>query len=86
MSPDDDIESDSSEIAGSDDSYFPTKEFYLKSGDQMAELFEGYEDCITNTLEIADKCDFRFSARKTAPGVYARKWSGALRIFKRLVL
>lgn len=64
MSPDDDIESDSSEIAGSDDSYFPTKEFYLKSGDQMAELFEGYEDCITNTLEIADKCDFRFSARK----------------------
>lgn len=69
MSPDDDIESDSSEIAGSDDSYFPTKEFYLKSGDQMAELFEGYEDCITNTLEIADKCDFRFFRKeKLLPG------------------
>ena len=60
MSPDDEIEGGVSEIASSDDSYFPTKEFYLKSGDQMAELFKGYEGAITNTLEIADKCDFRF--------------------------
>lgn len=60
MSPDDDIEGGVSEIAQSDDSYFPTKEFYLKSGDQMAELFKGYEGAIANTLEIADKCDFRF--------------------------
>ncbi|MCH5163944.1 MAG: DNA polymerase III subunit alpha [Clostridiales bacterium] len=60
MSPDEDIEGGGSELAGSDDAYFPTKEFYLKSGDQMAELFNGYEGAITNTLEIADKCDFRF--------------------------
>ncbi len=61
MSPDeDDMQGSASELASGDYAYFPTKEFYLKSGDQMAELFKGYEGAVTNTLEIADKCDFRF--------------------------
>lgn len=69
MSPDDDIEGGISELASSDDAYFPTKEFYLKSGDEMAELFKGYEGAITNTLEIASKCDFRFFRKeKLLPG------------------
>ncbi len=61
MSPDDDIKGDGKDLAESgDDAYFPTKEFYIKSGEQMAELFKGYEGAIENSLEIADKCDFRF--------------------------
>ncbi|MCL2821815.1 MAG: DNA polymerase III subunit alpha [Firmicutes bacterium] len=40
--------------------YFPTDEFYLKSGDQMAALFEGYEGAITNSMEIANKCTCDF--------------------------
>ena len=40
----------------SDDGYFPTKEFYMKSGDEMAALFPSYPDSIENTVEVADKC------------------------------
>lgn len=39
-----------------DDSYFPTEEFYLKSYDEMAEVFPSLTHALTNTLEIADKC------------------------------
>ena len=35
---------------------FGSREFYLKSGDEMAELFKGYPDSVANTLEIAQKC------------------------------
>ena len=36
---------------------FSTQEFYLKTYDEMAQLFVGHEDALLNTLEIADKCD-----------------------------
>jgi len=44
--------------------YFPTDEFYLKSGDEMARLFEGYEGAVVNSLEIADKCSCDFFVKK----------------------
>lgn len=43
-----------------DDGYFPTKEFYMKSGDEMARLFPSFPDAITNTLQIAEKCSCNF--------------------------
>ncbi len=36
---------------------FETEEFYLKSGDEMFELFKDVPDAISNTLEIVEKCD-----------------------------
>jgi len=35
---------------------FGSQEFYLKSGEEMLELFPNYPDAIANTLEIAQKC------------------------------
>ncbi len=39
---------------------FPTQEFYLKSGDEMAELFKYAPEAITNTLKIAELCNLEF--------------------------
>ncbi len=39
---------------------FDTDEFYLKSGDEMAALFAGYEGAIDNTIKIADACNYDF--------------------------
>ncbi len=36
---------------------FSTQEFYYKTYDEMKKLFEGHEEALANTLEIADKCD-----------------------------
>ncbi len=36
---------------------FETEEFYLKSGDEMFELFKDVPDAIDNTLEIVAKCN-----------------------------
>jgi len=36
---------------------FSGSEFYLKSGDEMAELFSWCPEAIDNTLEIAEKCN-----------------------------
>lgn len=44
---------------------FPTKEFYLKSPDEMYTLFKGREDALENTAIIADKCNFDFDFTKT---------------------
>lgn len=41
---------------------FENDEFYLKTGDEMAELFP--DEAIKNTLEIADKCNFDFDFGK----------------------
>ena len=38
--------------------HFDTEEFYMKSPDEMAELFSDYPDAIANTVELADRCDF----------------------------
>ena len=43
---------------------FPTKEFYLKTGDEMAELFP--EEAVKNTVKVAEMCnlDFEFGNTK----------------------
>ncbi|MBR5942006.1 MAG: DNA polymerase III subunit alpha, partial [Clostridia bacterium] len=35
---------------------FPTEEFYLKSGDEMAERFSAFEGAVENTVRIAERC------------------------------
>ncbi len=37
---------------------FQTQEFYMKSGDEMAELFSNYPEAIENTVKIAERCKF----------------------------
>src|SRR5207253_2886524 len=37
---------------------FPNGERYLKSPAQMAELFAGYPQALTHTIELADRCSF----------------------------
>lgn len=39
---------------------FETEEFYLKSADEMAELFAGHEEAIKNTSAIAERCNVEF--------------------------
>jgi DNA polymerase-3 subunit alpha len=38
---------------------YPAREFYLKTAEQMAELFPEHPDALLTTLEIAEKCDFK---------------------------
>ncbi len=40
---------------------FPTDEFYFKSADEMALLFDNEHHELSNTLEISEKCTFKFS-------------------------
>ncbi len=44
---------------------FETDEFYLKSTQQMQELFGSYENAVENTVKIADMCNFDFDFSKT---------------------
>ncbi|MFA9380304.1 MAG: DNA polymerase III subunit alpha, partial [Acetanaerobacterium sp.] len=39
---------------------FATEEFYIKSGDEMAELFSCAPDAIENTVKIAQRCEVSF--------------------------
>lgn len=39
----------------------PTSEFYLKSFDEMADLFSAYEGAISNTQVISDMCNVTFT-------------------------
>ena len=39
---------------------FETDEFYVKSADEMAELFKGHEEALTNTVKIAERCNVEF--------------------------
>lgn len=39
---------------------FETDEFYIKSGDEMDELFGVYEGALENTVKIAEQCNFDF--------------------------
>ena len=38
----------------------PCDEFYFRTGDEMLELFPDHPECISNTLEIAEKCNYKF--------------------------
>jgi len=39
---------------------FSSNQFYFKSGDEMLELFREVPEAITNTLEIAERCNVEF--------------------------
>ena len=39
---------------------FYSNEFYMKSYDEMEQLFAGFPDCLSNTQKIADLCNFDF--------------------------
>ncbi|MGI6404369.1 MAG: DNA polymerase III subunit alpha [Oscillospiraceae bacterium] len=47
------------------DMEFSTQEFYLKSGEEMAQLLGRYEGAIENTVKIADQCDIEFTFGQT---------------------
>jgi len=38
---------------------FPSSEFYLKSSEEMEQLFSGFDGAIINTVKIADRCDVK---------------------------
>lgn len=64
------LESDDDESGGmtsgesiSENKYFPTREFYLKTYDEMKAALPGYEDALDRTMEIAEKCDPYFIFR-----------------------
>jgi DNA polymerase-3 subunit alpha len=40
---------------------FPTDEFYMKSGEEMARLFPQYPQAIENTAAIAERCNLDFT-------------------------
>lgn len=44
---------------------FPTEEFYVKSGDEMSQLFASYPDAIANTVKIAQMCNVEFEFGNT---------------------
>ncbi|MCL1792420.1 MAG: DNA polymerase III subunit alpha [Oscillospiraceae bacterium] len=44
---------------------FETDEFYLKSADEMEELFGEYENALENTVKIAERCNVEFSFEET---------------------
>ncbi|MBI5115563.1 DNA polymerase III subunit alpha [Candidatus Poribacteria bacterium] len=39
---------------------FSTQEFYLKSPEEMAALFAEVPDAISNTLQVAERCNYKF--------------------------
>lgn len=43
---------------------FPNDEFYLKTYDEMLELFPAHEEALTNTLEVADKIVLEMPTKK----------------------
>ena len=43
---------------------FPTDEFYLKTAEEMNEIFSDIPEALSNTLEIAEKCNFDFEFGK----------------------
>ena len=59
LPPDEDKEAEITESAEGvdDDSYFPTKEFYLKSREEMETVFPNLTEALDNTLEIMNKCE-----------------------------
>ncbi|WP_019678462.1 DNA polymerase III subunit alpha [Ruminococcus flavefaciens] len=39
---------------------FETEEFFVKSAEEMAELFKAHEEAVTNTAAIAERCNVEF--------------------------
>ena len=49
---------------------FETTEFYVKSEEEMRELFPAFPEAYNNTQKIADRCNFDFEFGKTKLPVY----------------
>lgn len=47
-------------VSDEDRMRFPNTEFYLKSEEEMREVFQGYEEAIENTAKIAHRCNVEF--------------------------
>ena len=43
---------------------FPTDQFYFKSGEEMARAFPGLPRALTNTVAIAERCNYHFETGK----------------------
>ena len=46
---------------------YGTPEYYFKTYDQMSEIFADYPDALSNTLEIAEKCNFKYVQKRVYP-------------------
>ncbi|MCL2039312.1 MAG: DNA polymerase III subunit alpha [Bacteroidetes bacterium] len=44
---------------------YKTNEFYFRTQEEMKELFKNYPDAISNTLEIAEKCNLKIELNTT---------------------
>ncbi len=51
-------------LADEDLMSFETEEFYLKNGNEMAELFANTPQAVENTVKIAEKCNLEFEFHK----------------------
>lgn len=51
-------------ITDDDAMSFETEEFYLKSAEQMSDIFSAYPKAVSNTVEIAEKCNVSFEFGK----------------------
>ena len=63
---------------------FQTEEFYLKSPDEMYELFRGFEGAIENTQIIAERCQVDFDFDKTHLPSFMEDADEAFLLLKRL--
>lgn len=64
---------------------FETEEFYIKSRDEMSQLFGNYPNAIENTCKIAEMCNFDFEFGNTKlPLFIAPNGEDNLAYFKRL--
>lgn len=69
----------------SDDGYFPTREFYLKSRAQMEKVFPNLAEALDNTIEVAAKCrcDF-FRKEPLLPSYIPEDGSGPYEFLRKL--
>ncbi len=57
---------------------FPPREFYIKSRQEMEQLFPEIPEALDNTLAIAERCNVEFESRPyhQAPLLYRARWPG----------
>lgn len=55
------------EQANIQDLKYGTPEFYFKTYEQMSKLFADYPDALINTVEIAEKCNFKYTQKRVYP-------------------
>jgi len=44
---------------------YPTDQFYLKTADEMYDLFSEIPEACSNTIEVAEKCQYRYPTKTT---------------------